>query len=156
MLTHQSSSLNVNAWPRLPFGAVIQTDPYQCLLRVTCLGERAGTAKETAFAKVAIYKLGELLEDQEEQGVRKASDSKQVVADIGLALETTLRQSLDISLAIESMDVLYVWMDLYGSRDISAIISCEGTILAKLWIVFLKKELETTGCLLPLNPTSSR
>ena len=155
MLTHQNSSLNVRPWPRLPFGAVIQTDPYQCLLRVTCLGERAGTAKETAAAKVAIYKLGELLEDQEEQGVRRAGASKRVVADVGLALETTLRESLDISLAIESMDVLYVWMNLYGSRDISAIISLEGTILARIWIVFLNKGLETTGCLLPLNLTSS-
>ena len=156
MLTHQSSSLNVKPWPRLPFRAVIRTDPYQCLLSVTCLGERAGTDKETASAKVAIWKQGEILEEQEKQGLRRAKDFKLVVADIGLALETTLRQSLDISLAIESMDVLYMWVQLYGSRDISAIISCEGTWLAKLEIVFLNKGLETTGCLLPLNLTSSR
>ena len=105
--------------------------------------------------KEAIRKQEEILKKQVTKG-KKARDFNLVVAEVGLVLETTLEESLYMSLAIESLAIMYLWVDAYGTRDISAIISCEGTTLAELRIEFLEEGLKTTGCLLPLNLTSSR
>ena len=155
-LTNQSSSLNAKQWPRLPLKAVIHTDPKGCILSATCLGQRAGSDSETASVIEAIRKQEEILKDQATKGSKRARDFYLVVAEVGLVLETALKNSLYISLAIESLAIMYLWVDAYGTRDISAIISCQGTTLAELRIVFLEKGLESSGCLLPVNLTRSR
>ncbi len=104
----------------------------------------------------AIRKQEELLKEEKKGGLRRAQDFNRVIADVGLVLETTLEYSLHISLAIESLAIMYLWVDVYGSRDVSAIVSCEGITLAELRIEFLEKGLELTGCPLPLNLTTGR
>ena len=155
-LTNHSSSLNVKHWPRLPLRASIHTDPDGCFLSVICLGHRAGTDTETASVVQAIRQQGELLKEQQSHGVERATDFDRLVGNVFLVLDTTLIDSLYISLAIESLEILHLWVDAYGSRDISAIISCEGTTVAELRLGFLNQGLETMGCLFPLNLTSSR
>ena len=133
--------------------AAIHTKPEGCILSVTCLGHRAGTDSETASVVKAIREQGELLKEQKAQGLRRAKDFNLVVADVGLVLETTLEQSLYISLVIESLEIMQLWVDVFGSRDVSAIIRCQRTTLGELKIEFLKQGLEATSCLLPLNLT---
>ena len=71
-------------------------------------------------------------------------------------LETTLIGSLRISLAIGAVNILDVWVDVFGgSRDISAIISCEEIMLAELKVKF-SQGLEATCCSLPMNITTMR
>ena len=152
---NQSSSLNVKHWPSLPLRAVIHTDPDGCVLSVICLGNRAGTDTETAHVVQAIRQQGHLLEEQQSHGIERATDFNMLVTDVILVLDTTLKDSLYISLAIESLEILHLWVEVYGSRDISAIISCEGTTVAKLKIRFINQGPDTTACLLPLNQTSS-
>lgn len=156
MLTHQSSSLNARHWPHLPLRAVISTEPYGCILSATCLGQRAGTDNETLSVEQAIREQVEFLEKRQRQGAGRAKDFDLVVADVGLVLETTLESSLVLPLAIRALEILHLWVDAYGSRDISAIIVCEKERLAEIRIEFLRNGLETTGCLLPLNLTSGR
>ena len=155
-LTNQSSSLTVKHWPPLPLKAVIHTDPEGCVLSVICLGNRAGTDTETAHVLQAIRQQGHLLEEQQSHGIERATDFDMLVTDVILALDTRLKNSLYISLAIESLEILHLWVKVYGSRDISTIISCEGGAVALLEIKFMNQGPDTTGCLLPLNQTSSR
>ena len=131
--------------------AVIHTDPDGCVLSVICLGHRAGTDTETAHVVQAIRQQGHLLEEQQSHGIERATDFDMLVADVNLVLNTTSKDSLYISLAIESLEILHLWVDVFGSRDISAIISCERTTVAKLRIEFMSQGPDTTGCLLPLN-----
>ena len=115
-----------------------------------------GTDDETASLVEAIGKQLKLLEKQEEEGRRRVQDFDLVVNEVGLVLETTLRASLRISLAIEALNILNMWVDVFGgSRDVSAIISCEGTTLAELKVEFLN-DLEAMCCSLPTNLTTIR
>lgn len=117
--------------------AVIHTDPEGCHLEVTSLGQRAGTDSETASLVEAIGKQLEFLKEEKEGGRQRVQDFDLVVNEVSLVLETTLRASLRISLAIEALNILNMWVGLFGSRDVSAIISCVRTTLAELRVDFL-------------------
>ena len=117
--------------------AIIHTDPEGCVLEVTSLGQRAGTNSETASLVEAIRKQLELLKEQKEHGRERVRDFDLVVNEVSLVLETTLELSTRISLAIEALNILNMWVDIFGSRDVSAIISCAGTTLAELRVEFL-------------------
>ena len=133
--------------------AELHTQSEGCLLEVTSLGQRAGTSSETTSLIEAIGKQLEVLEEEKEKGIRRAEDSNLVVGNVGLVLETTLRKSCHIFLAIEALNVMRMWVLVFGSRDVSAIISSEGSTLAQLEVEFLKQGLEPTCCLLPTNLT---
>ena len=98
------------------------------------------------------YRL-EILKEEYDKGLRKVEDFNLVVGDVGLVLETTLKYSCHLSLAIEALNVMHTWVDDFGSRDVSAIISCQGMALAELSIKFFRKGLNATCCLLPMNLT---
>ena len=155
-LTNQSTILNAKSWPRLPIYALLPTEPDGCYLQVTSLGKRAGSDSETVSLGVAIRNKLNFLEEQYDSGSRRIEDFNLVVGDVGLVLETTLKDSCRLSLAIEALKVLHTWVDVFGSRDVSTAISCHGITLAGLRIEFLKKGLEATCCLLPINLTTIR
>lgn len=155
-LTNQSTTLNAKRWPRLPVLAGLHTEPEHCILNVTSLGKRAGRDIETASLRSAIARQSKILEDQRAIGIRRVEDFNLVVGNVGLVLETTLIGSCDLFLAIEALNVMNLWVDIFGSRDVSTIISCQGSTLAEIRIVFFKKGLEATCCLLPMNLTMIR
>ena len=135
---------------------IIQIEPEICKLKVTSLGQRAGTEIETASLNQAIRRQLKILEKGEEKGRRRVEDFNLVVNGVGLVLETTLIGSLRISLAIGAVNILDIWVDVFGgSRDISATISCEEIMLAELRVEFLNG-LEATCCSLPMNITTMR
>lgn len=152
-LTNQSTTRNAKSWPRLPILANLPTEPEGCILEVTSLGKSAGSDSETASLVVVIKNQLKILEEQYESGSRRVKDFDLFVGDVGLVLETTLEESCHISLAIEATKVLHKWVDIFGSRDVSTVISCYGITLADLRIEFLKKGLGATCCLLPMNLT---
>ncbi len=94
-----------------------------------------------------------MLQEQKEKGSQRAEDFNLIVVNVGLVLDTILSSSLYIQLAIEALEIMHMWVDIFGSRDVSAIISCEGTTLAELRVEFLKKGFEAASC---LNLTTSR
>ena len=118
--------------------AVIETDFKGCVLKVTSLGKRTGTDSDTASLEEAIRRQLELLEEDKKEGRRLVFDFNLVVNEVDLVLETTLKFSLRLLLAIAALNMLRIWVDAFGSRDISAIISCKEITLAELKVKFLE------------------
>ena len=77
-----------------------------------------------------------ILEDEKAIGIRRVEDFDSFVGNVGIVLETTLRASCRLVLAIDALNVMRKWVDAFGSRDVSALISCQGSTLAELRIKF--------------------
>ena len=112
-----------------------------------------GSYSESISLELAIVRQLVILEDEKEIGIRIVEDFRSFASNVGIVLETTLKFSCHLFLAIEALNVMRKWVDAFGSRDVSAIISCQGSTLAELWVEFSKNGLEATCCLLPTNLT---
>ena len=112
-----------------------------------------GSYSESLSLEMAIVRQLAILEDEKEIGVRIVEDFDLFDRNVGIVLETTLKFSCHLFLAIEALNVMRKWVIAFGSRDVSAIISCQGLTLAELRVEFSNNGLEATCCLLPTNLT---
>ncbi|KAL2040028.1 hypothetical protein N7G274_007431 [Stereocaulon virgatum] len=128
-------NLSSTAWPEIPFTRQIRTtDPYDnCVLSVTNLGTRLGSATESYHVLLAISDRLAAFRDQPEASTVDEFDI--VVVDILLAMRSQEDPTRELAIgALLVLDSL-IWSNF--ARNIRSTIACNGVAYAKIKIDFL-------------------
>ena len=142
-------NLSLAGWPETPFAREIRTtDPYEyCVLSITDLGTRLGSATESYHVLLAIGDRVTALRAQPEAST--VDRFAIIIVDSLLAMRP--QEDLSLELAIGALLVLdsLVWSNL--ARNIRAIIACNGVVYAKMRIDFLNDGIGAGNASLPMK-----